>query len=301
MENQDIQAQTQTQTQTQTHIQAQTQIQAQTNELIQTIESESVRNPELSASMDSVAAAVDVSVPETIQDSMFNTESDPESETKSEPEIITQARKKLENWIGGVLSNKIPMGFRRVYNSTEIFEILNEHPEYNKIRKVAFGRSGFLYDIYCALFQFRFNDRLINIVTCSEDHDNTIIPRYMYGLEETNTISLSYPMKQVRDVMRRDLITKLNKMSFFLDYNEACKFIINKAKRLYMRIIFVENQKFSKIKKEIREKKAIARNIKKQTEIENRRLEYERQRELKIYGPSGKPKPLTFGDFFSGI
>ena len=238
------------------------------NRLIQTIEPEPIRESE----------------PEPIRESEAISKSTPT--VNPEPMIITQARKKLENWIIGVLGNRIAVGFRQVYNSVELFKILSEHPEYNSIRRVGFSEKRmFHYNYSVALFQFRFNGILINIVVNSKD------------LEPASEISISssYPVKQLREVMFHDIRTKLSKMSFFLDYHEACTFVTSKVRSygLGMQIDFIENPKFSKIRKEMKEikqKKTINKMKKKQ-------LESERRVELRLYGPNGKPKPLILGDF----
>ena len=183
-----------------------------------------------------------------------------------ESEIIIQAKTKLLGSLVLALKNHVSKDFSQVYKSDSIFELLRGQPIYNFIREVAAGSEGSYQGSGLKLFQYRYFGTIINIVviyswgSCSYcDRDLAL----EHSLDGANKDVILMELEQ-------DLRVKFNSFKFFLDFKEAVSYI--KMNQMGIKIDFVQNPK----------------------KAEERRLKKE---EIKRYGPNGKPKQLTFGDF----
>ena len=158
---------------------------------------------------------------------------------KKEPEIVIEAKTILLKRLVSTLKYKVSNGFKSVYKSDSIFELLINKPIYNFIRRIAYGREDNYTGIGLALFQYKYFDTNINIVisydygSCSGCDSDMALEDLLYNAKREIVMAR----------LENDLREKFNGFKFFLDFNEACSYVKNVGKSENIKMNFLKNLK----------------------------------------------------------
>lgn len=198
-----------------------------------------------------------------------------------EPAVITEVKTKLLNTLIQSLRKKVIGGFRGVYTTDSIFELLRGLPVYNYIREVAKGEEGDYQGRRQKMFQYKYYETIINITAFSSwgscsycDADLALEDEIQFG-----KFSLDKVLKKLED----DLRCKFASMKFFIDFTEACNFVKSRGKAYGIKMKFAQNQK------------TIERKNHEKEERETRKAQL--KKDLKNFPKQSIPQRINLSDF----